>query len=164
MHGKAQQAPEHLTLLRTELPHLAEVCAMKPYKGGYDYRSLHAYLEEAERIMLIKGNAATLTADRMRVAMAADIGKDGMLELKRKSFNLQLESQLAGHDAKRLCDVVDGYIVPRAAFVYLTPRTTNGNAPFYSSEKRVGSMTIPTPWFNISVMMLMCLVAVTMLL
>lgn len=164
LQGKAQQAHEHLTLLRTELPHLAEVCAMKPYKGGYDYRSLHAYLEEAERIMLVKGNAATLTADRMRVAMAADIGKDGMLELKRKSFNLQLESQLAGHDAKRLCDVVDGYIVPRAAFVYLTPRTTNGNAPFYSSEKRVGSMTIPTPWFNISVMMLMCLVAVTMLL
>lgn len=156
--------PRHLALLKTELPHLATVCDMKPYSGTYDYQSLRDYLDKAEQKMITVGNIATLEADRMKQDMVERIGKDGMLKLKRASFNLQLETQLAGHDAKQLCEVVEGHIVPRAGFVYLTPRSMTGNAPFYSSEKRLGSLTIPTLWFNMSVMMLMCIVAVIMLL
>ena len=59
--------------------------------------------------------------------------------------------------------MVNGNIVPRAGFVYLTPRSTSAGAPFYSSEKRVGSISVPTLWFNIGVMIIMCIVAVMML-
>lgn len=161
--GKAVN-PEHLRVLANELPHVAEVCDMRPYRGKYDYQSLKNYLDRAERKMIALGNRATLTADRMMQGRVARMGKEAVLRLKHSSFNLQLESQLAGHDAKMLCEVVDGHIVPRAGFVYLTPRSTNGNAPFYSSVKRVGGLTISTMAFNMGVMALMCLIAVAMLL
>lgn len=155
---------EMLTLLRNELPHIAEVCGMKKYQGNYDYRSLYDYLDSAEQKMISIGNTATLATDARMVERDKTLGRDGLLQLKRSSFNLQLQTQLAGYDAKELCEVVDGYVVPRAGFVYLTPRTTNGNAPFYSSEKRLGSFTISTLWYNIGVMLLMSIVVTLMLL
>lgn len=155
--------PKHLLLLKTELPHLAQVCGMEQYNGKYDSQSLRDYLNEAEQKMISKGNAATLAADRLMQEKVEEMGKEGLLKLKKSSFNLQLEAQLAGHDAKQLCEVVNGNIVPRAGFVYLTPRSTNAGAPFYSSEKRVGSISVPTLWFNIGVMIIMCIVAVMML-
>lgn len=163
LQGK-EASPKHLLLLKTELSHLAEVCGMEKYSGKYDSHSLREYLEKAEQKMVKVGNAATLTADRMMQEKINKMGREALLKLKKSSFNLQLEAQLAGHDAKQLCEVVGGHIVPRAGFVFLTPRSTNGNAPFYSSVKRIGSITVPTLWFNIGVMVLMCMVAVTMLL
>lgn len=155
---------EMLTLLRNELPHIAEVCGMKQYTGNYDYRSLYEYLDAAEQKMISKGNVATLAADARMVEKDKLLGREGLLQLKQNSFNVQLQTQLAGYDAKELCEVVDGYVVPRAGFVYLTPRTTNGNAPFYSSEKRLGGVTIPTLWYNMGVMLLMSILATLMLL
>lgn len=156
--------PEMLTLLRNELPHIAEVCGMKEYTGNFDYRSLYDYLYAAEQKMISVGNTATLAADAHMVDKDKALGRDGLLQLKRKSFNVQLQTQLAGYDAEKLCEVVDGYVVPRAGFVYLTPRTTNGNAPFYSSEKRLGGLTISTLWYNMCVMLLMSIVVTLMLL
>lgn len=156
--------PEMLTLLRNELPHIAEVCGMKEYTGNFDYRSLYDYLYAAEQKMISVGNTATLAADAHMVDKDKALGRDGLLQLKRKSFNVQLQTQLAGYDAEKLCEVVDGYVVPRAGFVYLTPRTTNGNAPFYSSEKRLGGLTISTLWYNMGVMLLMSIVVTLMLL
>lgn len=162
-NGK-EQNPEHLLLLKTELPFVAELCEKKPYSGKYDYQSLHDYLDEAEKVLLKKGNIATLSADRIMQKKIEQVGKETVQNLKREHFNLQLETQLAGHGAKELCEVVEGHIVPRAGFVYLTPRSTNGNAPFYSSVKRIGSTTVPTLWFNMAVMLLMsCIVAICLL-
>lgn len=151
-------------LLHNELPYVAEVCQMERYSGGYDYASVHAYLDKAEQRMTDLGNEATLAADNMMVDKEEDLGREGLLELKQKSFNIQLQTQLAGYDSKKLCDVIEGYVVPRAGFVYLTPRTQYGNAPFYSSEKRIGNLHIPTLWFNLGVMVLMGIIATIMLL
>lgn len=159
-----EENPDHLLLLKTELPFVTELCGMKPYNGKYDYQSLHNYLADAEDIMLKRGNKASLTADAMLRKFVEANGKDELLKIKRDHFNLQLETQLAGQGAKKLCEVVDGHIVPRAGFVYLTPRTTNGNAPFYSPEKRLGAWTIPTLWFNMAVMLLMSIIVAICLL
>lgn len=156
--------PEHLQLLKNELPFVAEVCNMKEYNGAYDYASLHSYLEESENVMLKQGNRSTLDADRMMQDYIKKHGKDELLQMKRSHFNLQLETQLAGHDAKKLCEVVEGRIVPRAGFVYLTPRTKCGNAPFYSSVKCLGDTQIPTLWFNMAVMLLMSIIVTICLL
>lgn len=162
-NGKAE-APEQMLLIKTELPYVAEICEMAPYKGNYDYQSLHDYLDEAETVMKNKGNYAALDADRIMQRMAEKIGRDNLLKLKREHFNLQLETQLAGHGAKELCEVVEGHIVPRAGFVYLTPRSENGNAPFYSAVKKIGKMQIPTLWFNMAVMFLMSVIVTICLL
>lgn len=159
-----QENPDHLQLLKNEIPALAEICDIQPYKGRYDYQSLHDYLDEAEDAMLRKGNKAALDADGIMRKFVETYGKEELQQLKRRNFNLQLETQLAGHGAKELCEVVDGSIVPKAGFVYLTPRTDCGNAPFYSCEKRVGQMTFTTLWFNMAVMLLMAIIVAICLL
>ena len=144
---------------------VAEICDMEPYNGKYDYLSVHNYLEKAEALLKQQGNRAALLADGVMMRkMQNNGGNEQLLELKRKHFNLQLESQLAGQGAKEFSQVVDGHIVPRAGFVYLTPRTSWGNAPFYSSVKRIGDNLIQTLWFNVGVMLLMCAIVIICLL
>lgn len=159
-----QENPAHLQLLKAEMPALAEICDIPQYKGRYDYKSVHDYLDKAENAMLMKGNKAALDADAIMRKFAEQYGKEELQQLKRNNFNLQLETQLAGHGAKELCEVVDGSIVPKAGFVYLTPRTNCGNAPFYSCEKRVGKMTFTTLWFNMAMMMFMAVIVAICLL
>lgn len=159
-----EEDPKHMQVLKNEVPTLAEICDMKPYVGKYDYQSLHDYLDEAEKKMIDLGNKAALKGDEVMRKYLENHTKEELLQFKREHFNLQLESQLAGQGAKELCEVVDGSIVPRAGFVYLTPRTNMGNAPFYSAEKRLGDTTIPTLWFNMAVMLLMSIIVTICLL
>lgn len=83
-------------------------------------------------------------------------GKDGVVQLKRDNYNLELEKHLVNAKAERLVKVIDGHIVPDAGYVFLSPVTHNGRAPFYSSEKIVGNLHIRTLWFNLGIMLLMC--------
>ena len=145
-------------LLETELPHLAQLCGIEPFDGGYDRDKLRSYLNDADRLLLDRGNKATLHADGIMRKMIEERGADGLQELKRNNYNIYLETQVAGLNSDKTCLVVDGHIVPRSAFVYLTPGNNYGNAPFYSSEKILGGLSIPTLWFNIMVLLLMSVV------
>ena len=145
-------------LLETELPHLAQLCGIEPFDGGYDRDKLRSYLNDADRLLLDRGNKATLHADGIMRKMIEERGADGLQELKRNNYNIYLETQVAGLNSDKTCIVVDGHIVPRSAFVYLTPGNNYGNAPFYSSEKILGGLSIPTLWFNIMVLLLMSVV------
>jgi hypothetical protein len=91
-------------------------------------------------------------------------GKEGVVQLKRDNYNLKLEECVVGADQQTVVDVVDNVIVPRAGFVFLTPFTTWGNAPFYSSQKVLGTLHVKTLWFNLSVLLLMSLLAIVLLL
>lgn len=155
MSGK-EENPKHLRVLQTELPHLATVCNLDPYKGRYDYASLRSYLDKATDILMERGNKATLAEDKLLRQRIKAIGKEAVVEQRRHYTNLQLENLMAGQSAKVLCEDVEGHIVPRAGYVYLTPRSTDGQAPFYSSTKRLGKYYIETPAFNLVVLGLMC--------
>ena len=91
-------------------------------------------------------------------------GKEAFLELKKNNYNIKLEQFVTGADQQRLLDIIDNHIVPRTAFVYLTPKSKIGRAPFYSSEKLLGSSRIKTLWFNLGVMLCMSIVAIVLLL
>ena len=71
---------------------------------------------------------------------------------------------MSGADNQRLLDIVDDHIVPRSGIIYLTPHNKMGRAPFYSSEKILGSWHIKTLWFNLGIITLMGLIAIVMLL
>ena len=83
--------------------------------------------------------------------------------MKKAHYNMQLENFCINADTKHTHDIVDGYIVPRAGFIYLTPRSTNGRAPFYSSVKVIGDTEIPTLRFNIFILLLMSVIVSVML-
>lgn len=156
--------PQHMEVLKTELPTLTEVTGMKPYVGNYDYESLHAYISKADSILADRCNRAALAEDKVLTDFIRRNDKDVLLQLKKANYNLQLENIVLNADTKHTHDIVEGHIVPRAGFIYLTPRTHNGNAPFYSSVKMLGDKPVSTLVYNIAVLLFMSVVFISLLL
>ena len=150
--------PEHMRVIETNLPLLTEFCGMKAYAGDKSTESLTLYMKEAEDILKQRGNKASMKEDAMKSAFIREHGKEELLKLKRENYNLKLEDCVIGADQRRMLDVIDGYIVPRTGTIFLTPQSKCGNAPFYSSEKIVGTWHVKTLWFNMAVMLLMCII------
>jgi ABC-type multidrug transport system ATPase subunit len=150
--------PNHMKVIETNLPRLTAFCGMKAYAGDNSTASLTSYMKEAEDILRERGNKASLKQDNMISAFIKANGKEELLKLKRENFNLKLEDCVVGADQRRMLDVIDGYIVPRTGTIFLTPQSTCGNAPFYSSEKIVGSWHVKTLWFNMAIMLIMCVI------
>ena len=156
--------PMHLETIRMNLPEITAYCQMKPYEGDYSYTSLYDYMKEAENILAKRSNEATLKADNKMAAMIREQGKESILQLKRDNYNIKLEDCVIGADQRQMLDVIDGHLVPRMSIIYLTPRSQCGRAPFYSSEKIIGSWHIKTLWFNMSVLLMMCIILIILLL
>ena len=156
--------PAHMSVIKINLPVLASFCNLKPYKGDFSYESLRAYLQEADATLSKCENEATLKKDALITAFIKQHGKEAFLELKKNNYNIKLEQFVTGADQQRLLDIIDNHIVPRTAFVYLTPQSKIGRAPFYSSEKLLGSSRIKTLWFNLGVMLCMSILAIVLLL
>jgi len=162
-NGKEVSA-KHLDVIRQNLPVLTEYCGMQPYSGDWSYTSLNSYMKEAEQILAKRSNAVSLKSDARVAAFIRQYGKDALLELKRDNYNLKLEDCVIGADQQRMLDVVDNYIVPRTGLIFLTPQSHIGRAPFYSSEKILGSLHVKTLWFNMAVLLLMSIIVACLLL
>ena len=163
IHGK-EVKPEHIEIIRTNLPVITEFCEMEPYQGDYSYESLDKYMNEAENILAKRSNQITLKADAQISSFIRENGKETLLQLKRNNFNLKLEDCVVGADQKRMLDVVDNHIVPRTGLIFLTPHNQMGRAPFYSSEKIIGSWHVKTLWFNMTILLLMSVIMIILLL
>jgi ABC-type multidrug transport system ATPase subunit len=156
--------PAHLEIIRTNLPVITEFCGMEPYVGDYTYASLHSYLKEAEHLLSQRGNAYTMKKDAIIKQLIRQEGKEAFLALKRDNYNIKLEEMVIGADQQSMLSIIDHNIVPRTGIIYLTPHNKMGRAPFYSSEKIIGSWHVKTLWFNLSVLLLMGFLAVILLL
>lgn len=163
IHGK-EVKPEHIEIIRTNLPIITEFCGMEPYQGDYSYESLDKYMNEAENILAKRSNQITLKADAQVSSFIRENGKEALLQLKRNNYNLKLEDCVVGADQKRMLDVVDNHIVPRTGLIFLTPHNQMGRAPFYSSEKIIGSWHVKTLWFNMTILLLMSVIMIILLL
>jgi len=156
--------PKHLSVIRTNLPVITEYCGMEPYTGDYKYQSLFDYMKKAEKILSERGNKVTLKKDAMIKSIVRQQGKDAVFEVKKNNYNSRLEEFVTGADNRRMLDIVDDHIVPRTGIIYLTPHNKIGRAPFYSSEKILGTWHIKTLWFNMGVIGLMGIIAIILLL
>ena len=121
-------------------------------------------MKEAERILAKRGNEFTMKKDAMISRLVKQQGKEPFLKLKKDNYNIKLEEFVTGADQRRMVEVVDDCLVPRSGIIYLTPHNKLGRAPFYSSEKILGSWHIKTLWFNLGVILLMSIIAIILLL
>ena len=156
--------PAHMRVINTNLPLLSEFCGMEPYTGDGSYQSLYDYMKKAEKILAKRGNDFTFQKDAMISKIVKQEGKETFLELKKNHFNIKLEEFVTGADQRQMVDVVDDHLVPRSGIIYLTPHNKLGRAPFYSSEKILGSWHIKTLWFNLGVILLMSIITIILLL
>ena len=155
---------DHLAVIKTNLPLVTEYCGMDKYTGDWSYTSLRDYMKEAERVLSKLTNQLTLKADKIIAAYIQKHGKEKLMQLKRDNHNLKLEDCVTGADQPRMLEVVDHHIVARSGQIYLTPRSHNGRAPFYSSEKILGNWHIKTLWYNLTVMLVMGIIVTLLLL
>lgn len=158
-----ETSPVHLAVLKNELPTLASACGLEPYRGDFDYESVSGYLNNAKDVLGEVCNRVTLQKDNFLSMDIKERGKDEMLRLKRANCNIKLEEFVTGGDTDRTLLIVDGHIVPQIGRIYLTPKSNNGRAPFYSSVKVIAGRQIPTLWFNMSVLFLMCVLFTVLL-
>ena len=160
--GKQVQ-PQHMDVIRKALPTIASVAQMPPYSGDFSYASLRHYTDDAEQKLSTLGNEATLNEDRILTLKRRSVGKEELLQMKRDYHNITLEDFVVHLNAEHTHDVVNGYIVPRVGFAFLTPQSTIGRAPFYSMVKCLGSKQISTLWFNLAMLLIMAIACATML-
>jgi len=156
--------PEHIEVIRENLFRITDYCGMQPYQGDYGYESLKGYMTEAERILSKRSNQNALKGDARVAAFIRQYGKEALLQLKRQHYNTKLEDCVIGADQQHMVEVIDRQLVPRTGLVFLTPLSRNGKAPFYSSVKMIGTWPVKTLWFNMAVLLLMCIVATILLL
>ncbi|MCQ2184812.1 MAG: ATP-binding cassette domain-containing protein [Bacteroidales bacterium] len=156
-------ADKYLQTIKNSLPRLSEAASIEAYAGDWDYTSISEYLAAAEKVFSRISNEATLEKDRLVSADIRTYGADMMRALKTDNCNERLEEFLVNSSSETALEVVDGFIVPKAGRVFLTPVSRNGRAPFYSSLKVVGGLEIPTLLFNMLVLVLMCLILGTAL-
>ena len=162
-NGKAVD-PSHMEVIKTNLPLVTDYCGMQPYQGDYSYASLKEYMAEAEGILAKRSNQTVLQADAQVSVFIREHGKETLMQLKRDNYNLNLEDCVVGANEQRMLDVVDEHIVPRSGQIFLTPHSRNGRAPFYSSVKIIGPWHVKTLWFNIAILLLMCVITTALLL
>lgn len=151
-----EENPAHIAFLRAQLPRLAEICGMEPYVGEEDYTSLRKYLDAAGIVLKRQGNKTTLELDRAMGDLIKSKGKDEMMRLKRDNYNIQLENLVVNRDSEKLYVVRGTGILPRTGYAFLTPASRNGRAPFYSGVKVLGDTEIRTLWYDVCVLLLMC--------
>jgi len=150
--------PVHLDVIKKALHTISKVCDMSAFSGEYNYANLRKYTDDAEEELSSMCNKASLREDNIISGKLRAMGKDEYVQLKKDHYNIQLENLCVSADSKHTHDIVDGHIVPRVGFVYLTPQGRWGGAPFYSSVKIVGTKVVSTLIFNVCVLLFMALV------
>lgn len=143
--------------IRLGLDQLVDACGLEPYKGDFSYDSLAGYFDDAKTELSRRGNRLTIEADKRITVRAREIGYPEMTKLKKDNCNTQLENLMVNIGSQTSYNVVGDRIVPRVGAVYLTPQSRNGRAPFYSGVKVLGNRQFNTYWYDIFVLLLMCI-------
>jgi len=150
-----EDAAANMSVIKTSLPRLLNVCGLPEYQGEWNYAELRSLFKNAADRLSDRSSEASRCVNLITDALAEEIGTEGLVSIKRNNHNLQLERQIVNTDAECPYKIIDNQIVANAGFIYLDSVTHNGRAPFYSSSKFIGSLEVPTLWFNLAVILLM---------
>jgi len=149
---------EDMTLLINELPFLMEYSGLKPYTGDWAYGSVEAAILDAKHALKKRYGKLSMEVNKDVNALVRSVGKTELARIKKENCNVQLENLMVNRMTTKLCHVAGGHIVPSSAYVFVAPRGRCGRSQFYCGVKRVGDTLVPTFWFDLGVMIIMCLV------
>ncbi len=152
---------ERLEIIKTGLPLLAQLTEKDPLQVEGSawsealYHELDGFFIDANKILSKRSLHYTHEIDRTNMRLINELGKDGLLSLKKDHHNLFLQDLVLNSSSTKMFRIVDHTIVPKVGQIYLEPATNNGRAPFYSHVKKVGKLKIPTLWYNLGVLGIM---------
>lgn len=149
--------PWRMELIKNELPRIGKAAGMEPYSGDWSTESIENYVYDAEKALAKYANTVRLALDRKTNALT-DGNSTELRELKQSSCNQQLENLLVNRNADKVYRVAGNKVLPTSGYVFLTPASRNGRAPFYSGVKVLGHYEIVTYWFDIAVLLIMSII------
>jgi len=152
-----EESKADINLVKNEIPYIRALCNLEPYHGNWNYESVEQALQEAQDVMKKRSNSASLEVDKIFNGYIKSHSKSELLSLKNGSYNSQLENLAANRNTEKMIVVRGDRILPRAGYIFLTPRSSNGRSHFYAGVKVLGERRIPTLYFNLGILFLMCL-------
>lgn len=89
--------------------------------------------------------------DSVSKVLEADIGTQGLLQLKEDYYNDQLENLVLDRTRKEQSIETNSKIIQKYEPGFMMPLSKTGRAQFYAPYKKVGNIKIDTFWFNLIV-------------
>jgi len=162
------ETKDDLEMIRGELHKMHLMTGIKPYEGmellnektfdTLQTKRLNSYLLFAQQWFNRKMSEAGRRADSIYTSLVKEMGKEALIELKKKNHNQALSDMLLNRQEMVKIQREGNELLRKKDPVYTVPDKKNGRAHLYAPVKRLGNYSIPTFWFNNFVLWLMCLV------
>ena len=102
-------------------------------------------------------NDAESKKDRITSVLVASIGKDEVISLKNKHQNAALLNLVTNQNIDNYIVLARGKYLTKVYPIFRLPESKIGRAHFFAPSKQLGSLVIPTLFFNAGVILLMIL-------
>lgn len=131
-----------------------ESLTAKGFNGSVG-RSVLNYLETLKKRFLFLLEDATNEQEAIYNSIARNIGKEGILELKKTSHNEALADMVLNRSEVKLLQYGPDRLIQKKDPIFMDPDSSIGRAHLYSPVKIIGSHKIDTFWFNVMVLWVM---------
>ena len=149
--------PDKRLTVENELAVLGRAARIAPRSEGESFLS---YLDKVDSALHERARNFTAYLDQIQEKDIREKGSEWVTEQKKKYHNSAIEDLVMGAGSRNFYKEHGNRIYPAVGQIYIVPDNPFGRAPFYSYEKKLGSMLISTYNFNLLIIGFFALLAI----
>ena len=149
--------PDKRLTVENELAVLGRAARIAPRSEGESFLS---YLDKVDSALHERARNFTAYLDQIQEKDIREKGSEWVTEQKKKYHNSAIEDLVMGAGSRNFYKEHRNRIYPAVGQIYIVPDNPFGRAPFYSYEKKLGSMLISTYNFNLLIIGFFALLAI----
>ena len=149
--------PDKRLTVENELAVLGRAARIASRNEGETYLS---YLDKVDSALHERAHNFTAYLDQVQEKDIREKGAEWVTEQKKKYHNSAIEDLVMGAGGRNFYKEHGHPIYPAVGQIYIVPDNPFGRAPFYSYEKKLGSMLISTYNFNLLIIGFFALLAI----
>lgn len=149
--------PDKRLTVENELVVLGRAARIASRNEGETYLS---YLDKVDSALHERAHNFTAYLDQIQEKDIREKGTEWVTEQKKKYHNSAIEDLVMGAGSRNFYKEHRNRIYPAVGQIYIVPDNPFGRAPFYSYEKKLGSMLISTYNFNLLIIGFFALLAI----
>lgn len=149
--------PDKRLTVENELAVLGRAARIASRNEGETYLS---YLDKVDSALHERAHNFTAYLDQVQEKDIREKGAEWVTEQKKKYHNSAIEDLVMGAGSRNFYKEHGHRIYPAVGQIYIVPDNPFGRAPFYSYEKKLGSMLISTYNFNLLIIGFFALLAI----
>ncbi len=149
--------PDKRLTVENELAVLGRAARIAPRSEGESFLS---YLDKVDSALHERARNFTAYLDQIQEKDIREKWSEWVTEQKKKYHNSAIEDLVMGAGSRNFYKEHRNRIYPAVGQIYIVPDNPFGRAPFYSYEKKLGSMLISTYNFNLLIIGFFALLAI----